>query len=442
MIADRSAVELRAAFATRELSPVEALDAAAARIAEHEPRLNAFITLTLETARAQAQAAERAYARAEARPLEGIPLAVKDLFDTAGVRTTYGSSIFAGHVPVEDAAAVRRVREAGAVIVGKTLTHEFAWGITSANPHFGPARNPYDPERVPGGSSGGSGAALAVGACALALGSDTGGSIRIPAAFCGVCGLKPSYGRVPTAGVFPLAPSLDHAGPMARTPADVRLLYEVLADATASDETPGPPRVARCPDLHLHPLDPAVQSAFEAAAAALGADDELAFADAGRIYPAFAVLQMAEAHAAHARAGLYPERAEAYGADVRRRLETAARVTLDDYLDATAEREAIRARFTRAFEHADLLLTPVAAVAPEPVAAASQSFRDAVLPYTVPQDIAGLPAAAVPVGSDERGLPIGVQLTGPAGAEARVLAAADVLYAATASARAGSASSR
>jgi aspartyl-tRNA(Asn)/glutamyl-tRNA(Gln) amidotransferase subunit A len=333
------------------------------------------------------------------------------------------------------------VREAGAVIVGKTLTHEFAWGITSNNPHFGPARNPYDPERVPGGSSGGSGVALAYGGCALALGSDTGGSIRIPAAFCGVSGLKPTYGRVPTAGVFPLAPSLDHAGPMARTPGDVRLLYEVLAD-TSADHDDTPLRIARCPDLHLVPLEPAIQRAFDNAAAALGADAEVRFLHAERIYPAFATLQMAEAHAAHTRAGLYPGQADAYGADVSRRLDNAARVTLDEYLDAALEREAIRARFTQAFEHADLLLTPIAAVTPEPISAGAQSFRDAVLPFTVPQDIAGLPAAAVPVGFDDLGLPIGVQLTGPAGAEARVLAAAEKLYAATASAREGSASFR
>ena len=196
-----TAVELRAAFAARELSPVETIDAAA----EHG-ELGAFITLTLDAAREQARAAERAYARGEARPLEGLTLAVKDLFDTEGVRTTYGSSIYADHVPDADAELVRRAKEAGAIVVGKTLTHEFAWGITSVNPHYPPCRNPYDPERVPGGSSGGSAVALATGAAALALGTDTGGSIRIPAAFCGVSGLKPTYGALSLDGVQPLAP--------------------------------------------------------------------------------------------------------------------------------------------------------------------------------------------------------------------------------------------
>ena len=249
----QTAVELRAAFAARELSPVELIDAAA----EH-PELGAFITLTLDAAREQARAAERAYRDGTARPLEGLTLAVKDLFDTAGITTTYGSRIFKGHVPQADALAVRSApRTPARSSSARPLTHEFAWGITSHNPHFAPCRNPWDPERVPGGSSGGSAVALATGQAALALGSDTGGSIRIPAAFCGVAGLKPTYDRIPATGVFPLARSLDHVGPMARTPADVRLFYEALTGTRAAPEPT--PRIAVCPDLHLHPLTPGIQ---------------------------------------------------------------------------------------------------------------------------------------------------------------------------------------
>jgi aspartyl-tRNA(Asn)/glutamyl-tRNA(Gln) amidotransferase subunit A len=423
-VADLSALELRARYASRALSPVEVLDAVEARIAEREPELNAFITLTLDGAREQARAAERAYADGTAGPLAGIPLAVKDLFDTAGVRTTYGSRIFADHVPAADAEAVRIVREAGAVIVGKTLTHEFAWGITSANPHFGPCRNPHDRERVPGGSSGGSGAALAAGMCALALGSDTGGSIRIPAAFCGVSGLKPTYGRISARGVFPLAPSLDHVGPMARTPADVRLLYDVLAPSHPTREAR---RVAVCPDLHLHALDPGIARAFDAAVAALDAEIvEVAFPEAERIFPAFQALQAAEA--AHVHRELLPANAEHYGADVRGRLERAAAVTLPEYLEASATRAEIVTAFARAFERADLLITPIAATAPAKIEDEPADFRPRVLTYTVPQDVAGLPACAVPVGLDEHGLPVGVQLTGPHGSEHRVLAAAEALH--------------
>ncbi|HEX6023840.1 MAG TPA: amidase [Solirubrobacter sp.] len=448
-----NAVELRAAFAAGELSPVETIDAAA----EHA-ELGAFITLTLDEAREQARAAERAYADGTARPLEGLTLAVKDLFDTAGVRTTYGSSIYADHVPDADAELVRRAKEAGAIVVGKTLTHEFAWGITSVNPHFPPCRNPYDPERVPGGSSGGSAVALATGAAALALGTDTGGSIRIPAAFCGVSGLKPTFGRLSLAGVHPLAPTLDHSGPMARTPADVRLFWEALTglaarassrgascrlDATANSPKHRPlgdATIAVCPDLHVRPLEPGIQRAFDAAVAAIDAI-EVGFDAPEHLYATYAPIQNAEAAKVHAEH--FPSRRDEYGADVAHRLDMAAKVTLGEYIDATIERERIRAAFGTLFTHCDLLLTPISAVPPEPIAQPThQQFRDGVLPYTVPQDLAGLPTCAVPVGFDDGGLPVGVQLTGPPLSEARVLAGAEMLYAATASARAESASRR
>jgi aspartyl-tRNA(Asn)/glutamyl-tRNA(Gln) amidotransferase subunit A len=425
-LADLTALELRERFAARDVSPVEALDATARRIAEREPELNAFITLTLETAREQALAAETAYRDGTAGALAGIPTAIKDLFDTAGVRTTYGSVIFGDHVPDRDADAVRLLKQAGAVIVGKTLTHEFAWGITSANPHFGPCRNPYDTARVPGGSSGGSAAALAAGMCALALGSDTGGSIRIPAAFCGVSGLKPTYGRISTKGVFPLAPSLDHAGPMARTPGDVRLLYDALTQQRA-DQRPAS-RIALCPDLHLRAPDPGIQRAFDAAVAALDADlVELSFPDAERIHPAFQRIQAAEAR--HTHRTLFPAHADRYGDDVKSRLHQAQDVSLDDYVGATATRATVHSAFATLFEHADLLITPIHATPPAPIAHQPGDFRERVLTYTVPQDMAGLPAAAIPAGRDDDGLPVGVQLTGPAGSEHRVLAAAAELYA-------------
>jgi len=426
----KSAIELRAAFAARELSPVELVDAVT-------DEFGAFITLTLDTAREEAKQAERAYKDGTARPLEGLTLAVKDLFDTAGVRTTYGSKIFADHVPTTDAEAVRRAKAAGAIVIGKALTHEFAWGITSTNPHFPTCRNPWDRDRVPGGSSGGSGVALATGAAALALGTDTGGSVRIPAAFCGVSGLKPTYDRIPSTGVFPLARSLDHVGPLARTPADVRLFFEVLTGGQAEREPAE--RIAICPDLHAGELEPGIQRAFDNAARALGAF-EVGFDGAERIYPAFVALQAVEAALVHAEH--YPARADDYGPDVRMRLDFARTFTVSDYTDATVVREQVRTEFARLFAQADLLLTPIAGVSPEPIGDASQAFRDGVLPFTVPQDVAGLPSCAVPVGFDDLGLPVGVQLTGPAHSEGRVLAAAERLFSATASAREESASTR
>ena len=427
-----NAVSLREAFRRRELSPVEVVDAF-----EPLPEYGAFVTLTLERARAEAAQAERAYRDGSARPLEGLTLAVKDLFDTAGVRTSYGSKIFADHVPSADAALVRRAREAGAIVIGKTLTHEFAWGITSVNPHFPPCRNPHDPERVAGGSSGGSAVALALGQAALALGTDTGGSIRIPAAFCGVSGLKPTYGLLSTDGVYPLAPSLDHAGPMARTPADVKLFFEALT-------TPAPvapaTRIAVCPDLQVRALEPGIQRAFDAAVAPFD-PVALPFAHADRLYPTYAVLQNGEAAQTHGT--LFPKRRADYGPDVAARIENALTVTLAEYAEATAERERIRAEFAALFTRADVLLSPVSAIAPERRDRPDpQGFRDGVLPNTVAQDMTGLPACTVPVGFDDDGLPVGVQVTGPARSEARVLAVAEALFSATASARAGSASAR
>jgi aspartyl-tRNA(Asn)/glutamyl-tRNA(Gln) amidotransferase subunit A len=418
-----SATELRAAFAAREVSPVEML----AHVHDRE-ELGAFITLDLERAGVEAKAAEEAYARGAARPLEGLPLAVKDLFDTAGLRTTYGSKIFANHVPAADAALVAKARDAGAIVVGKTLTHEFAWGITSVNLHFPPCRNPHDPSRVCGGSSGGSAVALATGQAALALGTDTGGSIRIPASFCGVSGLKPTYGRLSAAGVYPLARSLDHTGPMARTPEDVKLFYEALAGRAAPERAK---RIAVCPDLHVRGLDPGIRRAFEHAVMCLDAEViELSFERPERLQPTYVTIQNAEAALTHA--SLFPARRDEFGPDVAARIDLAQGVTLAEYAEATAERERIRSNFAKLFAAADLLITPIAAVAPELRESPDpQGFRDSVLPYTVPQDLAGLPACAVPVGVDDLGLPVGVQLTGPPWSEARVLTAAIALYEAT-----------
>jgi aspartyl-tRNA(Asn)/glutamyl-tRNA(Gln) amidotransferase subunit A len=418
-----SAVELRAAFAARERSPVEEL----ARVNVDD---GAFVTLTLESARAEAEEAERRYARGEARPLEGLTLAVKDIFATAGVVTSNGSPVFAGHVPRADAETVRRARAAGAIVVGKTLTHEFAWGITSVNPHYPPLGNPHDRERVAGGSSGGSAVAVATGMAALALGTDTGGSIRIPAAFCGVSGLKPTFGRVSLDGVFPLARTLDHAGPIARTPADVALFYDVLAGPGPNPD-PGFQRVAVCPDLHLYEPTPGIARAFASARdafAGLGCEIvETTFPGAPEIYPAYAAIQRAEAARVHR--DLFPARADEYGPDVRERLFAAQEITLAEYIAATEARDRLRTTFARLFAEADVLLTPVAAVPPERRdEPRPEEFRDGVLPYTVPQDMAGLPACAVPVGTDELGLPVAVQVTGPPWAERRVLAAAEALY--------------
>ncbi len=450
--------ELLRAYGARRLSPVEVIDAVAGRIEAVDHLVGGFTALCLERAREEAQVAEAAWAGGTARPLEGIPFAAKDLFDSEGVRTAYGSPIFADHIPGRDAEAIRRARAAGAVLVGKTQTHEFAWGITSVNERLGSARNPWATDRVSGGSSGGSAVVLAADELPLTLGSDTGGSIRIPAAFCGVVGLKPTYGRISGAGAWPLARSLDHPGPMARTPADAALLLEAVAgvdpaDPATEDVALGDVRgelgrgaaglvVGVCPDLHTVPPSADVSEVLAATLRTLdGAGArivELQLPEAPLAYPAFVVIQRAEALDTHRRAGLWPARRADYGADVLGRLELAAEVTVEQYLAAAADRVRVRAGFARLFGACDVLLTPVSAGPPVPIGAESArhdgidvSFRDLVMGYTTPQDLVGLPACAVRAGFDGLGIPVGIQLTGPPWSEALVLRAAQALVDAT-----------
>jgi aspartyl-tRNA(Asn)/glutamyl-tRNA(Gln) amidotransferase subunit A len=447
--------DLIEAYAARRFSPLEVLDALALRIEAIDARVGGFTALCLERARVEAKDSEEAWMRGTARALEGVPFGAKDLFDSEGVRTAYGSPMFAAHVPASDAEAVRRARAAGAVLIGKTQVHEFAWGITSVNEQMGSARNPWALDRVAGGSSGGSAVVLAADEVPLALGSDTGGSIRIPSAFCGVVGLKPTWGRISGAGAWPLARSLDHPGPMARTPGDALRLFEVVAgvdptDPATEDAPLGDVRgelrrgleslvVGICPDLHLVPLAPDVHIVLDAVVRML--EDagarlvELPFAEAQLIYPAFGVIQRAEALDTHRRAGLYPTRRPDYGADVLGRLDAATEVTVEEYLAASADRQRVRAAFARLFRSCDVLLTPVSAGSPLPMGeetvvheGADLTFRDLVMGYTTPQDLAGLPACALRAGFDALGIPVGVQFTGPPWGEARVLRAAQGLF--------------
>jgi aspartyl-tRNA(Asn)/glutamyl-tRNA(Gln) amidotransferase subunit A len=455
-----SARELLEGFREQRFTPSDAVEACAEQIEAVDATVCAFTTQCLDRAREEARSWTSAYTRGDTTaPLGGVPFAAKDLFDSAGVRTTYGSPLFLDHVPNEDAEAIRRVRAAGGILIGKAQTHEFAWGITSVNPHLGSTRNPWALDRVSGGSSGGSAVALAAEEVPLALGSDTGGSIRVPSALCGIIGLKPTFGRISAAGVLPLARTLDHPGPLARTPADIALLLQVLAGVDPNDPaTEDVPlgdvegaltagiagmRIALCPSLHLVPLAPDVAAVWDAAVAVvctLGATlVEAELPGAERIYETFGTIQRAEALFTHEQRGLFPAQADAYGADVRGRLEAATRVTLSDYLAASAERERIGAAFARLFRDADLLLTPVGAGSPVPIGDETTmhlgreiEFRELVMSYTVPQDITGLPACAVRAGFDELGIPVGVQFTGPPWQEARVLQAVSAFHDATA----------
>jgi len=453
-----SAGALLQAFSARRLSPVEVVDVLSARIATVDRLVGGFTALCLERAREEARASEAAWARGDARKLEGVPFAVKDLFDSEGVRTAYGSPMFASNVPERDAEAIRRARAAGAILVGKTQTHEFAWGITSVNEALGSAHNPWALERFAGGSSGGSAVALAAGEVPLALGSDTGGSIRVPAAFCGIVGLKPTYGRISAAGAWPLARSLDHPGPMARTSADAALLLEALAGGDDADPaTVDLPLgdvsselrsglagllVGRCGDLELVPLAPDVREVFDRAVRTVedaGARIvEVALPDAGLVFPSFRTIQAAEALDTHRRAGLYPARREEYGDDVLERLDAATEVTVEMYLQAAADRQRVRAGFARLFRSCDVLITPVGAGPPLPIGEETVvhdgrelTFRELVMTYTTPQDLTGLPACSVRAGFDALGIPVGVQFTTPPWQEGRALRAAHGFYEAT-----------
>jgi len=350
----------------------------------------------------------------------GTRLAVKDLFDTAGLRTTYGSIMFSDNVPDRTAEAVARLEHAGYTVVGKTNLHEFAWGITSDNPHFGRVPNPIAPDRIAGGSSGGSAAALAAGLAEAALGTDSGGSVRIPAACCGVVGFKPSYGLVPLDGCFPLAPSFDHVGPMGADVETCVRMLEALAPGFARADVGGLEQF----DVGvawLEYADPLVRSCVQAAAGSFPRRRTVDFPFPDSKQPLF-MREAAESHA-----GLFPERADQYGDNVRTKLERARRVTDDEVAWGFRRREEYRERAAVAFAHCDLLITPTLGFVAPPAGADDLDIREAVIRLTLPFNSLGWPALALPCGPAELGLPASVQVVGRAGEDASVLAAGALL---------------
>jgi aspartyl-tRNA(Asn)/glutamyl-tRNA(Gln) amidotransferase subunit A len=351
-----------------------------------------------------------------------VRLAVKDLFDTAGIRTTYGSAIFREHVPDASATAVTLVEAAGYVNAGKANLHEFAWGITSENEHFGWVPNPAAPGRIAGGSSGGNAAALAAGLVDAALGTDSGGSIRIPSACCGTTGFKPTFGLVPLDGCFPLARSYDHAGPMARDVAGCERMMEALVPGFASasvdlDEL-------RVGVAWTELADPLVRARVEAAAALLPGARPAAIPPAPEAaYPLF------RREAAEVHEPLWREHRELYGSNVAAKVEAALRVTDADVERALRERELYRERVAGAMDGLDLLLTPTLAMVAPPAGVGDLALRDSLLRFTLPWNTVGAPALALPCGAAEDGLPASVQLLGRPGDDALVLAAGRMLEA-------------
>jgi aspartyl-tRNA(Asn)/glutamyl-tRNA(Gln) amidotransferase subunit A len=345
-------------------------------------------------------------------------LAVKDLFDTAGVRTTYGSPIFGDHVPSVTAEAVARLEAAGYTMAGKANLHEFAWGITSENLTFGTVPNPVAPGRVAGGSSGGSGAALAAGLVDYALGTDSGGSIRIPAACCGVVGFKPTYGLVPLDGCFPLTPSFDHAGPMARDVEGCERMLEALAPGFSPTEV-------SLDDLRVgvawtERADPLVRERVEAIAEGFERV-EVPWPDG--VYPAFS-REIVEVHAE-----LYPANRDRYDPGIVMKMESARRVTDAEAAAAAAERERYRERIAALFERIDLLVMPTLPTVAPRAGLGDLALRERMIELTLPWNVTGSPALALPCGPAEDGLPASVQLVGRPGEDALVLAAGRLLEA-------------
>jgi aspartyl-tRNA(Asn)/glutamyl-tRNA(Gln) amidotransferase subunit A len=353
-------------------------------------------------------------------PGDGIPLAVKDLFDTAGLRTTYGSILFADHVPERTAEAVARLEAAGYANVGKTNLHEFAYGITSHNPHFGDVPNPLAPGRTAGGSSAGSAAALAAGLADAAVGSDSGGSVRIPAACCGVVGFKPSRGRVPLAGCRPLAPSFDHAGPMGRDVETCARMMEALAPDLARAEL-GSLAELEVGVAWLDLAEPLVRARVRAAAERFPRRRDVEFPLPERIGAVF-MREAAESHR-----GLFPEHADFYGANVRAKLERCLRVTDAEFARALRSLGEYRERAAEAAAGIDLLVTPTLAFVAPPAFDDDVELLDAVIRFTYPFNALGWPALALPCGAAEHGLPASVQLAAPLGEDALVLAAGALL---------------
>lgn len=414
------------------LSPVEVTEAALARIRSENQRLNAFITVMEESALEAARRAEQEIRRGRYRGLlHGVPVSVKDIFWTRGVHTTAGSKILAGFVPRSDAVAVRRLRAAGAVLLGKTALHEFAYGVTNDNPHYGPTRNPHDPSRIPGGSSGGSAVAVAAQMGFASLGTDTGGSIRIPASLCGVVGLKPTFGLVSVRGVIPLGATLDHVGPLARSVEDAALLLEVISGKRVKEFRGGVTglRIGVAEEYFFERIEPEVARAVRHALARLGG---LGARLVRAIVPSAEDATLASRKILLAEAAVYHRRWRArraeYGEDVKRLVEMGETLPAKELAWAQKVRAQFRRGLARLFQRVDVLVTPTtpatAALIGEStieIGGETEDVRLAMTRLVRVFNLAGVPALSVPCGRDSGGLPIGLQIVGRRREEATVL---------------------
>ena len=414
--------EAGAALRSRKVSCLELTNRCLDQIAKLNPRLNAFITVTEEAARQRAAELDRDLAQGiDHGPLHGIPIAHKDLLWTRGVRTTSGSKLFADYVPRSDATVVEKLNQGGAVLVGKTGLHELAYGVTSENPHFGVIRNPRDTERSPGGSSGGSGAAVAADMAYMATGTDTGGSIRIPASFCGVVGLKPTYGAVDRSGVQPLGFSLDHVGPLTRTVKDASTTYHVIAESRQSRSAPASVaaiRIGLPENYYLSGVDADVKQAVEKAAREaeqLGARvTPVRVPDVDGLNAAGRVILLAEASALYEP---YWARREDFGSDVLALLDQGRMVAATDYVNAQRLRRSLLNDFHALFRDIDCLFTPTTPITAPRIGQKQVELdgemhdtRLAATRFVRGINVLGFPALSLPCGASHEGLPIGLQM--------------------------------
>ena len=455
-LAFASIEEIASLYRKRELSPVELTRTMLARIEQLNPKLNAYITVSAELALAQAKKAEGELFGRRGRkghrdrgPLHGIPISLKDNIYTKDIRTTAGSKILRDFVPLHDAVVWAKLQEAGAILLGKTNLHEFAYGVTTNNPHYGPTRNPWDLARIPGGSSGGSAASVAAGLCYGSVGTDTGGSIRIPAALCGIVGLKPGIGRVSADGVVPLSSHLDFVGPLARTAVDAALLLDPIfargkAESSLSSIRKLSKRTSKFrlglpKEFFLDLVSEDVYIAFHEAVRSLqriGATiKEVSIPLLGETEEAGNHIAWAEATRHHQQAGWFPSHAADYGEDVRSRLEMGTGVSATAYLKALETREKFIQQFHLAMTDAevDALVVPTTPiVAPligeesTPVGKENHPTRALLLRLNRPANLAGIPAVSVPCGVTSTGLPAGIQLIGAVTGELLLLRIAQV----------------
>ena len=458
-LAFASIEEVGRLYRRRKLSPVELTKLMLARIEQLNPKLNAYITVTGDLALSQSRKAEAELFAPRGRkghrdrgPLHGIPIALKDNIYTRGIRTTAGSKILKDFTPPEDAVVWSKLREAGAILLGKTNLHEFAYGVTTNNPHYGPTRNPWDLARIPGGSSGGSAAAVAAGLCYASIGTDTGGSIRIPASLCGVFGLKPGVGRVSAEGVVPLSPHLDFVGPLARSAADAALVFGQISARGKGEskrssvqklsKLAGKIRLGVPEEFFLDLLSEDVALAFQDATRALqeqGAQLKQvsipllqATEDAGN------QIAWAEATHYHQQAGWFPAHSADYSEDVRMRLEMGTKVSATAYLQALASRDDFIRQFHLAMANSkvDALVVPTTPIAAPLIGEESTRIgnsnhptRALLLHLNRPANLAGVPAVSLSCGFNSAGLPIGLQLIGVGNSESLLLRIAQVTQA-------------